>query len=72
MKSVASNTVLVPFKIFADMSHPENWNLVCARMIEQFGLGGDRYTTSTNGSGMLFHFKSAEDALVAKLMVGDQ
>lgn len=72
MKSEAANTVRVPFKIFADIEHPENWNHVCARMIDRFGLAGDRYTTEMTASYILFYFTSAEDALVAKLMVGDQ
>ena len=71
MKSAESNTVNVPFKIFAEPSHPENWSNVSARMIEMFGLAGDRYTTTMSAAGILFHFKYPEDALVAKLMVGE-
>lgn len=47
------------------------WNEICARIMERFGLPGGRYTTEVTSDYMIFHFNTAEDALVAKLMVGD-
>jgi hypothetical protein len=41
-----------------------NWNEVCARAIEMFGLPGDRFTTYANIHCMDFIFKSNKDALM--------
>jgi len=43
------------------------WNELCAQTIEQFGLPGDRFTTSTTTRTMTFLFKSEQDLLFFKL-----
>jgi len=43
------------------------WNELCAQTIEQFGLSGDRFTTSSTISTMTFLFKSEQDFLFFKL-----
>jgi hypothetical protein len=48
------------------------WSETCARIMEQFGLPGDRYTTEINSDYMIFNFKTQEDAVMATLMVGNQ
>ena len=47
------------------------WNILCSRVIERFGMPGDKYTTEMTGSAMVLYFKDAEDAFAAKLMLGE-
>jgi hypothetical protein len=47
------------------------WNEICARVVEKFGLPGDRYTTEISSNWMIFYFREAEDLLMAKLSLGD-
>lgn len=47
------------------------WNEICARVIENFGLPGDKYTTEVSNTCMTFYFKEPEDALIAVLTLGD-
>lgn len=49
----------------------ETWNLACARIIEHFGLPGAKYTTKLTDFGIMFAFELAEDAFVAKLLIGE-
>ena len=46
------------------------WTEKCATIIEAFGLPGDKYFTSVTEDYMLFNFIEAEDAVMAKLMIG--
>ena len=46
------------------------WTEKCATIMETFGLPGDRYFTSVTEDYMLFSFVEAEDAMMAKLMIG--
>jgi hypothetical protein len=48
------------------------WSETCARILEQFGLPGDRYTTEISPEYMIFNFTTQEDAMMATLMVGNQ
>jgi hypothetical protein len=38
------------------------WNEILARIFEQFGLPGDRYTTNIDKDWMDYHFVSEKDA----------
>jgi len=42
-----------------------------AKIMEVFGLPGDKYLTNAHDEYMLFSFVDAEDAVMAKLMLGD-
>lgn len=57
-----SSTVRIPWD--RNYENERNWNEVCARAIEQFGLPGDRFTTHANIHYMDFVFKSNKDALM--------
>ena len=46
------------------------WTEKCATIIEAFGLPGNKYFTSVTEDYMLFNFIEAEDAVMAKLMIG--
>lgn len=54
--------VLLPYKSGA-------WNLVCAILIENFGLPGDAYVTAFTDTGIEFLFNDPEDAFRAQLMI---
>jgi hypothetical protein len=47
------------------------WNEVCTVIVEKFGLPGDKYTTELSNHYMIFNFNEPEDALMAKLTIGD-
>lgn len=46
------------------------WTDKCAQIVESFGLPGDKYMTKVTEDYMIFSFVDAEDALIAKLMLG--
>ena len=41
----------------------ELWNMRMARVVELFGLPGDRYITDVNENNMTFWFRDANDVL---------
>ena len=47
------------------------WTEKCATILEAFGLPGDKYFTSVTEDYMIFSFVDAEDAVMARLMIGD-
>ena len=47
------------------------WNEVCAKVIEQFGLPGDRYTSRPTESNMEFVFKHEQDAFMCKILISE-
>ena len=57
-----TSTVRIPWDRNYDNEY--QWNLVCARAIEMFGLPGDRFETHANIHYMDFIFKSNKDALL--------
>jgi hypothetical protein len=44
-----------------------SWNEICAQVVEQFGLPGDRYITEVGLLEMAFIFKDPQDLLIFKL-----
>jgi hypothetical protein len=46
------------------------WDEKCIRIIETFGLPGNKFTTQLNEDCLVFSFNDAEDALMAKLIIG--
>lgn len=47
-----------------------DWDEKCIRVVETFGLPGDKYTTELTADYMIFKFEDLEDAVIAKLMLG--
>ena len=43
------------------------WNEICAQVVEQFGLPGDRYVTEVGMFDMAFIFRDPQDLLLFKL-----
>lgn len=56
-----TKTVQIPWRNGDTIS---NWNETCAWAIEQFGLPGDRFTTTPTPDHMDFHFKHESDAIM--------
>jgi hypothetical protein len=56
------------------INNPKNeyiqWNEICARACEQFGLPGDRFTTCIDRNWMDFIFTSEKDAVLFMLEHG--
>ena len=48
----------------------ELWNLRLARVVELFGLPGDRYITEASANDMTFWFRDPNDALLFRLCHG--
>jgi hypothetical protein len=48
-----------------------DWDKKCIRVIETFGLPGNKYTTELSEDHMIFTFVDAEDAVIARLMIGN-
>jgi len=47
------------------------WNETCVRVIEHFGLPGDRYTTEVSANAMKFFFKDEREAFICKIMISE-
>jgi hypothetical protein len=47
-----------------------DWDEKCIRVIETFGLPGGKYTTKLSEDHMILNFVDAEDALMARLLIG--
>jgi hypothetical protein len=48
------------------------WNETCARIIEHFGLPGNRYTTEVSADDMKFFFVNDKDAFMCKIMISEE
>ena len=48
------------------------WNEICARIIDHFGLPGDKYTTEVSSMEMKFLFRDDRDALLCKIMISEE
>jgi hypothetical protein len=44
-----------------------SWNEICAQVLEDFGLPGERYTTEVGLLEMAFIFQDPKDLLLFKL-----
>lgn len=49
----------------------EWWNQVCIWAIEEYGLPGDRYTTTLAEDYMIYNFTKQEDAVMTALRWGN-
>jgi hypothetical protein len=61
------NTINVPWESQSNTW----WNEVCAKIIEQFGLPGDRYTSHPTESNMEFIFKNEQDAFMCRILISE-
>jgi hypothetical protein len=61
------NNVYIPWKKQSD----QYWNELCARVVEHFGLPGDKYTSHPETEWMTFSFKDEQDALMCKMLLSE-
>jgi hypothetical protein len=47
------------------------WNEICAKVIEVFGLPGDRFIYSTSTHFMVFRFKSKKDFVLGEILLSE-
>lgn len=48
------------------------WNVLCANVIEVFGLPGDRFVSHPKPQSMSFYFKSEKDAMLCQILLSDK
>lgn len=61
--------VYIPWKRVREQD--PNWSEICAKVVERFGLPGDRYTSHPNEDYMLFDFKNEQDSLMCKMLLSE-
>jgi hypothetical protein len=47
------------------------WNETCAKILEHFGLPGDKYTTEISADDMRFFFTDERDALMCRILISE-
>lgn len=47
------------------------WNEICAKVIEIFGLPGNRYVTASSTHHLVFRFKSEKDFILAEILLSE-
>ena len=47
------------------------WNETCAKIVEHFGLPGEKYVTDVTEDRMNFIFYDDRDALLCQIMISD-
>jgi hypothetical protein len=47
------------------------WNEICARVLEVFGLPGDRYVTTSSTQHLVIKFKSEKDYTLCQIMLSE-
>lgn len=48
------------------------WNETCARVLETFGLPGERFHYTPHTDYMTFQFKTSQDAFMCKILLSDR
>ncbi len=48
-----------------------NWNELCANVIEVFGLPGGKYHTSSSTDALIFMFKSKKDKDLCNILLSE-
>jgi hypothetical protein len=61
------NEILVPW----EQQSNTWWNEICAKVVEHFGLPGDRYNSHPSEHHMRFVFKNEKDAFMCRLMISE-
>jgi hypothetical protein len=60
------------YNIYIEWQHEKMpWNEICAKVIEIFGLPGDRYVSSPSTHFMVFRFKSEKDFMLAEILLSE-
>lgn len=61
------NEILVPWKQQSNTW----WNEICTKVVEHFGLPGDRYSSHPSEHHMIFVFKNEKDAFLCRIMISE-
>ena len=61
------HNVYIPWK----KQNDQYWNELCARVVEHFGLPGDRFTTHPETDWMTFSFNDEQDALMCRMLLSE-
>lgn len=64
-----------PEKIVTVQWHTQSnkwWNETCAKVLEVFGLPGDRFHYTPYTDYMTFQFKTKQDAFLCKILLSDR
>lgn len=61
--------IYIPWEKVKDQD-PE-WSEICVKVVERFGVPGDRYTSHLKDDHMLFKFKDEQDYLMCKLLLSE-
>jgi len=48
------------------------WNETCARIVDHFGLPGDRYRTEVSTESMKFIFNNEKGAFMCQMMISEE
>ena len=66
---IEERTVIVPWHTGQDGFW---WNETCAKVIEAFGLPGERFRYSPGHDKMKFYFNTDEDALMCRILLSER
>ena len=61
------HNIYVPWRSQSD----QYWNELCARVVDHFGLPGDRYVSHPEEEWMTFGFKNENDYLMCKMLLSE-
>ncbi len=60
------------FNIWIDWKKDDMpWNEICAKVLEVFGLPGNRYTTSSSTMHLIFRFKNEKDFHLCSILLSE-
>ncbi len=60
------------FNLYIEWKQPTMpWNEICAKVVEVFGLPGDRYVSSPCTHFMLFRFYSEKDYRLCQILLSE-
>ena len=61
-----------PYNIYIEWSYkPVPWNEICAKVMEVFGLPGNRYVTASSTMHLVFRFKTEADYHLCKILLSE-
>lgn len=62
---------MVEIKVLWENQSNTWWNETCARIIEHFGLPGNKYTTEITADWMSFFFNDEKEAMMCRILISE-
>ena len=59
------------FSVWVPWNQPMPWNEICSKVIEVFGLPGDRFNYHSTDYFMRFQFKSKKDFILCEILLSE-